>query len=462
MAETVRLTLGPGAQGGACRGLAPRRAAPVALLALAIAAGCATDAYAVPRLERVSLASGNGQGNNSSSHPSITPDGRYVVFESRASNLVPNDTNGKRDIFIRDRFTMRTERLSVSTGGQEANGDCFTPRLSADGRYVAFSSNATNLVPEGSGGPSEIYLHDRVAHTTICASVSNAGAQGNAYNWAPALGREGRYLAFASSSTNLVPDDTNGNSDIFVRDLVAQTTTRVSLSNAGEQPNGRCDYTAISGNGQVVAFTSLATNLVPGLGQAIQRVFTRNLVTQVTSLVSMSNEGVPADNHCEAPSLNNSGQFVAYWSIAANLVPGDTNGVYDAFLYNRLAGTTTRVSVSSSGEQGNDDTWSPVVSDDGTRVAYDSYATNLVPGDTNYNGDVFVHNLTTQETTRISVTSTGTQGNGDSVGPAMDVDGSVITFYSYATNLVPDDTNGAFDVFVWSERDFPFAARWPR
>jgi Tol biopolymer transport system component len=217
-------------------------------------------------VQLVSVASDSTQGNDNSWDPSISADGRYVAFFSHASNLVPGDTNNTLDVFVHDRLTGQTTRVSVASDGTEGNGDSFVGSISADGRYVAFASWASNLVPGDTNGRSDIFVHDRVTGQTTRVSVASDGTEGNGDSWGcPSISADGRYVAFASWASNLVPGDTNGRSDIFVHDRVTGQTTRVSVASDGTEGNGDSWWRpSISADGRYVAFPSYASNLVPG------------------------------------------------------------------------------------------------------------------------------------------------------------------------------------------------------
>jgi hypothetical protein len=217
--------------------------------------------------ERVSVSSAGDQGNGDSYCPSIDADGRFVAFYSEASNLVPGDTNGKPDFFVHDRETGLTERVSVSSTGEQANGwpGSTTASISADGRYVAFSSWATNLVPGDTNGQMDVFLRDRLAGTTERVSVSSSGAQGNNESGGAAVSADGRFVEFGSYASNLAPGDANGKRDIFVRDRLTGLTERVSVSSFGDEGDDDSQYpTGISADGRFAVFDSLASNLVPG------------------------------------------------------------------------------------------------------------------------------------------------------------------------------------------------------
>jgi len=215
-------------------------------------------------VQRVSVASDGTQGNDNSWDPSISADGRYVAFFSHASNLVPGDTNGKADVFVHDRVTGQTTRVSVASDGTEGNGYSWFPSISADGRYVAFESIASNLVPGDTNGVSDVFVHDRLTGQTTRVSVASDGTQGHSASDHPSISADGRYVAFESFASNLVPGDTNGKRDVFVHDRLTGQTARVSVASDGTQGNGDSIYPSISADGRYVAFVSGASNLVPG------------------------------------------------------------------------------------------------------------------------------------------------------------------------------------------------------
>jgi Tol biopolymer transport system component len=397
---------------------------------------------------RVSVSSDGAQADEASWFPSISADGRYIAFTSDATNLVPGDTNGTWDVFVHDGVTGQTARTSVSSDGAQANERSGSSSISADGRYVAFYSCASNLVPGDTNGWTDIFVHDRVTGETALISVSSDGAQANGDSWSPSISADGRYVAFPSWATNLVPGDTNGREDIFVHDRETGETTRVSVSSAGVQANGHSLYPSISADGRYVAFTSDATNLVPGDTNDRMDIFVHDRVKGETVRVSASSDGVQANGYSEQPSISADGRYVAFYSRANNLVPGDTNGWADIFVHDGVTGEIALVSVSSAGVQANGHSWSPSISADGRYVAFSSFADSLTPSTTDDWYNIFVHDRVTGETVRISVTSAGAQATGDSEHPSISADGRYVAFQSGATNLVPGDTNGWWDVFV--------------
>jgi len=399
-------------------------------------------------IQRVSVASSGVQGNGRSCCPSISADGRFVAFASEASNLVPGDTNGAWDVFVYDRQTGEITRVSVASDGAQGNGDSGGPAISADGRFVAFYSSASNLVPGDTNGVEDVFVHDRLTGQTTRVSVASDGAQGNDLSWQPSISADGRFVAFASRASNLVPGDTNGTWDVFVHDRLTGQTTRVSVASDGKEGNGFSFLPLISADGRFVAFTSEASNLAPGDTNPWWDVFVHDRLTGQTTMVSVASDGTPGNGASIGTSISGDGRFVAFSSSASNLAPGDTNGVIDVFVHDRLTGETTRVSVASDGAQGNASSDGGVLSGDGRFVVFFSASSNLAPGDTNAAMDVFLHDRQTGQTTRVSVASDGAQGNADSSGAAISADGRFVVFTSEASNLVPGDTNGTWDIFV--------------
>jgi Tol biopolymer transport system component len=400
-------------------------------------------------ITRVSVDSAGNQTNKDSSGPSISADGRFVAFESDASNIVPGDTNNRDDIFVRDRLTNTTTRVSVDSAGNQQNGSSslfYAPSISADGRFVAFLSNASNIVPGDTIGNRDIFVRDTLTNTTTRVSVDSAGNQAKSDFYSPSISADGRFVAFYSDASNIVPGDTNNTNDIFVRDTLTNTTTRVSVDSAGNQANNDSYNPSISADGRFVAFDSDASNIVPGDTNNNYDIFVRDRLTNTTTRVSLDSAGNQAKSDFYSPSISADGRFVAFRSYASNLVPGDTNDTDDIFVRDTLTNTTTRVSVNSAGNQRNSGSYSPSISADGRFVAFTSDASDTVPDDIVGNRDVFVRDTLTNTTTNVSIDSAGYSG--DSGSPSISADGRFVAFDSNARNLVPGDTNNTDDIFV--------------
>ena len=326
---------------------------------------------------------------------------------------------------------------------------------STDGRYVAFSASSA-LVGNDSNGANDVFLRDRVAGTTIRLSSNYlTGDAGNGVSTDVTITPDGHYVAFDSTASDLVPGDMNGKEDVFVYDTTAPAATaltRVSLSDTGTEGDKDSLKPAISADGQTVAFLSYSTNLVGAETATGHNVYVRTLgASPTTTRVSVAvGGGFPAETiqSSTGPSISADGRFVGYVSDAANVVADDSNLLPDAFVYDRTAGTTTRVSVGQGGVQANGASGVPVFSSDAHLVAFQSDASNLVAGDTNAKTDIFVRDLVGGTTTRVSVTDSGAQANDASTSPYLSADGTRVLFTSAATNLVVGDTNGVSDAFV--------------
>lgn len=403
---------------------------------------------------RVSVQTGGAQANGDTlfpGRPAMSADGRFVAFSSFMTNLVPGDTNTQSDVFVHDRQTNSTTRVSVATGGAQASGASFGAAISADGRYVAFTSDAANLVAGDTNGEWDVFVRDRQTGTTSRESVASGGGQVNGQSEGASLSADGRYVAFTSRATNLVAGDTNGRLDAFVRDRLGNSTTRISVRTGGAQVFGSSGASRISADGRLVLFTSDDPNVVSGDTNGTTDCFVHDRQSVTTERVSLGARGEEAEGQCGGSDMSADGRFVTFASTAGNLVPGDTNGFGDIFVRDRTNGTTTRVSVASDGAEAaafGDAGLTPSISADGRFVAFPSYSNALVPGDTNGVGDVFVHDRLIGVTARVSLQAAGGQANGESGNAAISEDGRVVAFRSFATDLVAGDTNAGVDVFV--------------
>jgi len=406
--------------------------------------------------ELVSVDSSGNQGNQYSYcwGSAISADGRLVAFVSAASNLGSGDTNGWEDVFVRDRQTGTTSRVSVDSSGAEGDYGSGESVISADGRVVAFHSSATNFVAGDTNGDLDIFVHDLVTGVTERVSVDSSGGQADYNSFHPALSSDGQIVAFTSFATNLVPGDTNGQSDVFVHDRSTGVTERVSVDSSGNQGNGGSYLPSLSSDGRYVAFESTASNLVASDTNKVGDIFVHDRSTGITERVSVNSSGAQGNDSSNSPAISADGNVVAFLSSARTLVSGDTNSRYDVFVHDRTTGATERVSVDSAGSEGDGDSgsldgpWCPAISQDGSTVAFSSVATNLVAGDHNNHADVFVHDRRQGMTTRVSIDGSGAEADGDSFLGGMTPDGISFAFSSGATNLVAGDVNATGDVFV--------------
>lgn len=399
-------------------------------------------------VERYSVSSAGAQGDDMSGSGFTTPDGRFASFASNATNLVANDNNAVWDVFLRDRFAATTERVSVDSFGAEGNADSTGGALTPDARFVAFWSNATNLVAGDANGVRDVFVRDRALGATALVSVDSTGAQGNGPSFWVAISADGRFVAFGSFANNLVPGDTNGGSDVFVRDLVAGTTELVSVDPTGAYGNAPSYLDGMTPDGRFVVFSSAASNFVSGDTNAAMDVFLRDRQSGTTERISVDSAGGEGHDHSLNGAVTPDGRFIAFDSVADNLVAGDTNQRGDVFVRDRQNGTTERVSLRSNGHQGNGTSWYPAISADGSLVAFRSFATNLVGFDHNGSQDAFVHDRTTGATRRVSLDATGHELDQDTQAVTISADGRFVTITTSATNVVPGDTNGVLDAFL--------------
>ncbi len=410
---------------------------------------------------RISLGSSQVEGNGSSfvfasgssSINALSANGRYAVFDSAATNLVSNDTNTVRDVFLRDLVSGTTTRVSASANGTEGASYSWGGLVSADGQYVAFSTLAANLFNGDGNGFFDAVVKDMQSGVVTSVSTSSTGVAGNGNSYARAMSSDGRFVAFNSYGTNLVVGDTNGQLDVFVKDLVTGTTTRVSTSSSGVEASGYYSTAnAISGDGRYVGFFSVAGNLVSGDTNGSRDAFVKNVITGITTRVSTDSSGNQTNlgSSSSTAALSADGRYVAFHSTASNLVNGDTNSVSDGFIKDMLTGTTTRVTIGANGEQGNGNSYITSMSSDGRYVAFSSAASTLVAGDTNGAIDTFIKDTLTGELLRINVNSSGAEAGllSTSTGAALSADGRFALFSSTATNLINGDTNGVEDVFL--------------
>jgi len=404
---------------------------------------------------RVSVSSSGVPAMGDSDFISLSSNGRVITFASSASNLVSGDSNLIGDVFVHDLRGAITTRVSVASDGTEGNGLSERPSLSAKGRFVAFASEASNLVDGDTNGYRDIFVRDRLLGLTTRVSVSSQGTQSNGPSDSPAISGDGRLVVFYSEASNLVDGDTNGVADVFVHDRQTGTTTRVSVDSLGQQANAASDMPAISADGRYVAFSSLADNLVSGDTNVTRDIFLHNMETAETVRASLDEGGAEGTGSNEYPSLSGDGRIVAFTSYAS-LVATDTNNMPDIYVRDILLGQTFLVSVDSSGNQADVGSSESGVSEDGRYVVFTSFATNLVPGDSNSNPDIFVHDRDTGSTVRVSVSSAGDEADNGASSPAISADGRFVAFRSDSATLVIGGTGEWKDVYEHQHLPYMF------
>ena len=399
-------------------------------------------ALAFTGMELVSVSSGGVEGNNTSNTSSVSADGRYIVFQSLATNLV-SPSGSDFQIFVRDRQAGTT--TPVSAGPTGAYGDSYShdPSISADGLYVGFESPATNLVSPASSG-NQVFVRDAQAGTTALASVDASGVQGNNDSFNASSGNG--YIAFQSRATNLVSPPTTFE-QIFVRDIEAGTTILVSENASGDPCDGYSSDPSISPDGRYVSFESWSTNLVsPPTTNSYSQIFVHDRTTGANWLASKGPGGLEGNANSQYSSISADGRCVTFHSVATNLVSPATSGTIQVFVYDRLSDAVTLVSVNTSGSEGGNISRFPSISADGRYVAFYSWVTDLVSPATS-GVQVFVRDMQAGVTTLVSMNASGAQGNDYSSFPSISGNGNFVAFTSGATNLVSPPTSGE-QIFV--------------
>ncbi|MCU0498469.1 MAG: hypothetical protein MUF87_14050 [Anaerolineae bacterium] len=418
--------------------------------------------------ERVSVATPNLQIDRGAQRPVINNTGQIVAFWSDSAILVPGDTNNTGDIFVRDTIADVTTRINIGPGNVQANALTFAEiDIDHGGNLIVYASDAANLLPpaalQDTNNASDVFVYDRSVNATARVSVGNGNTQANGPSFRPVISGNGLLVAFRSNANNLVPGDTNGQPDVFLFDRSVNQIARVSVANDGSQSaiEDTTGGVALNFSGTQVAFDSRAWNLVPGDTNNVSDVFVRDRLKNQTIRLSVNvANGAQGNGASFLPVLSDTGRFVAFESTSSNLITGDTNARTDIFLYDRdtdadnvfdESGSISliRVSVLPDGTQGNGDSRSPSIDSTGRYISFWSNATNLVAGDTNNAGDIFMYDRVTRLITRVSVSNTLAQGNGASATfHSLSGDGRFVTFESAASNLVTGDTNNVGDVFL--------------
>ena len=429
-----------------CKGLLLRIQIDSAVFVFAICVICNLARGGVTEI--VSVTSEGDQSSGYSVEPEVSDDGRHVVFYAAADDLVPGDTNGFADVFVRDRLTNETTRVSINSDGEQANGDCRFPTISGDGRMVAFHSSADNLVPDDTNSEWDIFVHDRNTGVTVRASLGPMGKESDAGGFFGSISGNGQFVVF-NTGEPLSEKDTNNVSDIYRHDLISKDTVRVSVGTGGFQIHGASVDAAISYYGEYVAFSSLANNVDPIDIDNRYDIYVRDILSDETELVSRSSSNKQsADEKCELPVVSADGQKIAFISEATNLIEGEQLGVKNAFLYDRSENLMRLMSRSYCGEPGDDRTHTVAVTPDGQWVVFFSEAQNLVPGGSWPEASIFLRNTLTNQILEVSEASDGSPANGGSFDPALTNDGHIVVFSSVADNLVEDDMNDTHDIFA--------------
>lgn len=393
-----------------------------------------------------------GGSGSTSAAPALTADGGGVAYES-LSRAVPEDRNSTADVYFRDVEAGVTSLVSAGVNGTAGNNRSWAPAASADGNLVAFVSLASDIVEGDGNNAPDVFLRDRAAGTTVRLSVTPDGTDANGGSGAPAISADGRFAAFCSSATNLAPGDDNGAPDAFIVELATGAVTRVPPPDAPAAAAGGCVRVALSSDGGYLAYSYRAAAADGAPSAAVYR-YDRGSGESVTVAPPRGAGG----SGVNGLSISGDGGIVAFDSVLSDLVEGDGNGLSDVFAWSAADGSLRRVSVSSAGDEANRaaGTMGVGVSAGGGFVVYSSAASNLVPGDVNGTTDVFRYSLRQGETRIASLDINGGPTNGPSYSPSISADGGIVAFVSAASNLVASDSNRHPDVY---SSDGPFAER---
>jgi Tol biopolymer transport system component len=398
---------------------------------------------------RVSLAFDGSEANRSSEDAAISADGLHVAFESEATNLVRDDGNQLLDIFVRDLATGVTERVSVSSAEDEANDISFDARISADGRFVAFTSWASNLIPHDLNGAADVFLRDRVLGTTALISLSSTGVYGDLASRCDDLSPDGNFVVFSSTANELVPGDFQNDSDVFVRDRAQGLTERVSVNTAGVEGNFGSSAGTISADGRFVAFGSSATNLAPdtngGGSTGFSDIFLRDRQAGTTALISVNTAGQQVNAQSVGPDISADGRYVAFMCAGHLIELGQPAGSMDVYVRDLIASTTELANLDSSGAVLDVSMMKCALSADGRYVVLDTlfgyqptHRRDRVAGTTQL----------------VGLGTDGTLAGSMVEQQPISEDGRFVVFDSFSSSLAADDTNEASDIFLRDTRPF--------
>jgi Tol biopolymer transport system component len=420
------------------------------LLAAALAAGLVLAGLAfaaTATTERVSVTPSGSEPDSSSGEPSVSADGNLVAYSSSATDIVPGVGDGHApQIYVYNRTTGETKLASASSSGEPANNLNEQPAISADGRYVAFDSYARNLVPGGATF-DDVYVKNLKTGELTRASVSSSGAAGNKYSSSPSISADGNVVTFSSDATNLTPVKTKSRRNEFVHFMDSGKTVQVNVSPKGGGGNGDCHKPSVSADGGLIAFASRGSNLVKG-GSRGWQIFVRDLDKRKTSVVSLSSSGKTGNGTSSHPVISGDGRFVAFESQATNLVKGDTTKGFDLFLRDLTKRTTKRISVGANGHQANDQSSDASISNHGGYVAFYSAATNLTPGEGGSSHVFLYSSRGGKRLQQVDVSDAGKSGDRLAGLPAVSGDGRFVAFQSQATNLVGGPPVTRPDVYI--------------
>jgi hypothetical protein len=387
---------------------------------------------------------------SASAGASFAADENLLVFSSDASNLVPGDTNNSTDVFLADVAAGTLTRLSVAADGTQADGPSFFPSISADGRYVAFQSYATNLVGADINGTADVFVKDLQTGAVALVSTNAAGAIADNFSSLPAISANGQYVVFSSFASNLTPDDTDSFVDIFRKNWQSGQIDLVSETAANVKADADSINAAISADGRYIAFATFATNLLPAGGDDNDKgdIYRKDMNDGTLELVSADAAGTLGDDESTSPLISADGNIVVFASAATNLLASDNNDAIDVFTKNMTSQAVTRVSVATDGTELGAPSGSPSINGDATKISFVTADPNVVSGDANQVNDVFLRDTVAGMTTRLCTRGDGSEAARGGDGGRLSPSAAKVAFFSTTDDFDASDTNGLNDVYV--------------
>lgn len=411
------------------------------------------------------LGTGGSQGGFSVDVYDISEDGTQVLFGTFSNNYVLNDTNDSTDLFVYNTQSGIIERVSVDSMGNEANGASQTAQMDASGRYITFESKATNLDPNDSTSLKDVFLHDRQTGVTQLVNYTRLNNHQDSLISAvsPCIAAQSNMIkiGFRSAHPMDFDEDIYGLYDIFARNMNNNTTTRITNADLGgpypvhagvkssldpsSSNTGR--YIAFSTNAQNLGFDPSLLEPDKNLDLIQSQIIRLDQQTGLVTPISLNISGKYSNSSSDEPSINSSGTLIGYSSYATDLVADDTNNLKDIFV-SEVSGQTYRVNVASDGSESNGLSIHPAIASQSRIIAFESSATNLVTNDNNNRSDIFIHELDSAVTERVSISTLGVESDQHSRSPAISQDGRYVVFENSSDVLVTGDTNNSQDIFM--------------
>lgn len=407
------------------------------------------------QLKKASNSASGGDADDANYRPAVSGNGRFVVYSSDATNIIENDVNGFTDIFLYDRLNGKTELVSITSFGEQLNAgsSLFNNSVSDDGRYIAFTTTATNISFESTNGLMLAYVHDRVSGMTTLVSKSSGGAIPNSSCTRARISGDGRFIIYSSTATNLANDvDDTNDTDIFVYDRDTGNTECASVNAAGKSPVGAAAFSSVSADGRFVTFQSACDTLDANDTHIGNDIFIRDRQLGSTTLIS-AGAGGAADGASDESVVSGDGSFVVFRSNATNLISGTTVAANNhLYLWKRADGSVSLVTKAFGGGAASAGGSLCDISESGRFVVFRSTATNIMNIAQTQSAHLYLYDRVNDTFSRASDTIGGTEANGDVSDPSISNDGSVVAYVSNANNLSPNDQNSDYDIFVAGPR----------